>query len=216
MSQFFASGGQSIGTSVFPVKSESSQRWAVLRSPAQTRLLPPHTQRPLRSLELLLRSRCPLSGSFRPRRTQPSEPVSAYPESAWVNRGSTRPALFQSPPRSGLGAGSENCRVPGGAEEDISPATRFAWPSLEMQPAEDHSPQHALRRDHACPRRGEHGTTIPNMHCAGAAPARAEGSAGLRPPSMHCAHGAERNYSSKHAAGSRSLSRFARGALHRN
>ena len=125
--------------------------------------------------------RCPLFGSFRPRRTQPSEPLTAHPESAWVNRGSTRPALLQSPPRSGLGAGSENCRVPGGAEEDISPAARFAWPSLEMHPAEDHSPQHALRRDHACPRRGERGTTIPSMHCAGAAPARAEGSAGLQP-----------------------------------
>ena len=127
MSQFFASGDRSIGTSLFLIKSESSQRWAALRFPA--RGMPssaPHAASP--SVPRASSHRCPLFGSFRPQRTQPSEPVSAHPESAWVNSGSTRPTLFQSPPRSRLGAGSENCRVPGGAEEDISPGPGLPGP----------------------------------------------------------------------------------------
>ena len=47
MSQFFALGGRSIGTSLFLVKSESSQRWAALRFPARgTPSSAPHAASP--------------------------------------------------------------------------------------------------------------------------------------------------------------------------
>ena len=127
MSQFFAFGGQSVGIS-FWLKANPLRGGLPSGLSPRSAFFFPTCSIPFGPWSFFSSHRCPLLGSFRPQRTQPSEPVSAQPESAWVNRGSTRPALSQSPPGSRLGAGSENCRDPGGAEENISPAPGLPGP----------------------------------------------------------------------------------------